>query len=85
MLPDMKFGWKPKDPICGAPIPLYYDYEPLDIPINHITNEEYEPIYLGARPKHSLDVHKLYANKDLNDNDYASYPFKFPSNMSMIE
>jgi len=25
--PDMKFGWKPKDEISGAPIPLYYEFE----------------------------------------------------------
>lgn len=67
MLPDMKFGWKPKDAISGAPIPLYYDYEPFDIPINPLTNEEYDPIYYGPRPKHSLDVHKLYANKYLGN------------------
>ncbi len=27
MAPDMKFGWKPKDEISGAPIPLYYEFE----------------------------------------------------------
>jgi hypothetical protein len=34
MNPDMKFGWKPKQEISGAPIPLYYDFEPFEIPIN---------------------------------------------------
>jgi len=27
IMPDMKFGWKPKQEISGAPIPLYYNYE----------------------------------------------------------
>jgi hypothetical protein len=62
MQPDMKFGWRPKHEVSGAPIPLYYDYEPFEIPINPITNEEYTPLYLGARPKNSLEVHKLFAN-----------------------
>jgi hypothetical protein len=44
----MKFGWKPKQEISGAPIPLYYDYEHFEIPINPLINEPYEPIYLGA-------------------------------------
>ena len=48
MFPDMKFGWKPKqEEIFGAPIPLYYDYEPFEIPVNLSTNKEYEPFYLG--------------------------------------
>jgi hypothetical protein len=49
----------------GAPIPLYYDYEPFEIPINSSTNEEFDPIYLGVRPRHSLEVHKLFGNKEL--------------------
>lgn len=81
MCPDMKFGWKPKEEISGAPIPLYYDFEPFEIPINPSTNLEYEPIYFGARPKHSLNVHKLYANNA----DISSYNFKFPNNLGMIE
>jgi hypothetical protein len=43
----MKFGWKPKEEISGAPIPLYYDFEPFEVPLNPLTNAEYEPIYLG--------------------------------------
>ena len=38
MSPDMKFGWKPKQDINGAPIPLYYDFEPFEIPTNPNTN-----------------------------------------------
>lgn len=30
----MKFGWKPEQQTSGAPIPLYYDYEHFDIPLN---------------------------------------------------
>ena len=84
MAPDMKFGWKPAQDLGGAPIPLYYDYETVDIPINPLTNKEYESIYFGPRPKHSLDVHKLFANKVLHDKK-ESYVFKFPNNMSLIE
>ena len=25
--PDMRFGWKPRETIIGAPIPLFYNYE----------------------------------------------------------
>ena len=35
--------------IHGAPIPLYFDYESYDIPINPYTNEEYEVTYYGYR------------------------------------
>ena len=80
MEPDMKFGWKPKIDISGAPIPLYYDFEPFEIPVNPLTHEEYEPLYLGTRPKHSIEVHKTFANKQ-----NKSYNFKFPPNLSMIE
>jgi hypothetical protein len=59
----MKFGWRPKEVVSGAPIPLYYDYEPFEIPINPNTNKLYDPVYLGARPKHSIEVHRLFANK----------------------
>jgi len=62
MSPDMKFGWKPKDEISGAPIPLYYEFEQFSIPINPLTNEEYDPLYLGPRYKHSLAIHKVFAN-----------------------
>lgn len=82
--PDMKFGWKPKEEISGAPIPLYYDFEPFEVPINPQTNEEYIPVYLGPRHKHSLNVHKMFANKNGSLGE-PTYPFKFPGNLSMIE
>ena len=61
MMPDMKFGWKPKDEISGAPIPLYYDYVNIQIPLNPFSNNS-EFLYLGPRHKHSLAVHKVFAN-----------------------
>lgn len=38
MSSDMKFGWKPKEEISGAPIPIYYDFEPFKVPVNPTTN-----------------------------------------------
>ena len=33
MKPDMMFGWRPDtQPISGAPIPLYYEYETFEEP-----------------------------------------------------
>ena len=31
---DIKFGWRPKIDVTGAPIPLYYDFEPFEMPFN---------------------------------------------------
>eukprot|EP00347_Sterkiella_histriomuscorum_P022850 403336918 len=88
MSPDMKFGWKPKDEISGAPIPLYYEFEQFSIPINPLTNQEYEPLYLGPRYKHSLALNKVFANQ-INPNGplglKQSYAFKVPPNIGMIE
>ena len=84
MIPDMRLGWKPKEATTGAPIPLYYDYEPFEIPINPFTNKYYEPVYLGPRLKHSIEIHKLYANKK-RFNGQPSYFYKWPTNMGMIE
>ena len=80
----MKLGWRPKEEVSGAPIPLYYDFVPLDIPTNPLTNDPYDPLYLGPRFKHSLALHKSLANKPL-PNGHQSYPFKYPLNMGMIE
>ena len=66
--------------ITGAPIPLYFDYEWFDIPINPVTNEEYDVVFYGHRFKDSLEMHKAYANRN-ND----SYKFKFPPNMNVLE
>lgn len=88
MSPDMKFGWRPKDDISGAPIPLYYEFEQFSVPVNPHTNEEYEPLYLGPRFRHSLALHKEFANISLGGGPLClqhSYQFKFPPNMSVIE
>ena len=69
--------------ITGAPIPLYFDYETFDLPINHLTNEEFDVTYYGNRFKDSLEMHKGYAN--IVSSDLSSYKFKFPPNMNVIE
>lgn len=74
------YRWKPSINITGAPIPLYFDYEWFDIPVNPLTGEEYDISYYGHRFKDSLEMHKAYANK-AND----SYKFKFPPNMNVLE
>lgn len=69
--------------VTGAPIPLYYDFEPFNIPINPLTGKEYVPIYLGPRYRHSLAMHKSFANKVLPDGK-TSYSFKEPPNIALI-
>jgi hypothetical protein len=62
---DIKFGWRPKIDVTGAPIPLYYDFEPFEMPFNQQTGEYYQAIYMGPRYKHSLALHQAFANKTL--------------------
>jgi hypothetical protein len=62
---DLKLGWRPQIDVTGAPIPLYYDFEPFSIPVNPMTGKSYEPLYLGPRFKHSIELHKEFANKTL--------------------
>lgn len=60
---DMRQGWRPKVvEVKGAPIPLYYNFDEPGIPVNPMTMKLYEPIYLGPRYKHSLAMHKAFAN-----------------------
>ncbi len=90
---DMRFGWKPQQKeVHGAPIPLHYDFEPIHIPNNPMTNKPYTLLYHGIRIQTSIDVHKKFANKDNLTLDqcpnprpkgkrhepYSSYQFKFP-------
>ena len=94
-MPDMRFGWKPKETILGAPIPLYYDYETFEVPININTKEEFLVNYLGPRIGNSLDMHKAFAN--INDSEKINqqihgisslaktYQFKFPPNQNLID
>jgi hypothetical protein len=58
----MQFGWKPKENINGAPIPLFYDYEEFEVPINPKTNDKYSVTYYGSRLENSIDMHKNFAN-----------------------
>ena len=87
--PDMLFGWKPDiSNIHGAPIPLYFDYEDMEVPINQQTHEEYPVTYFGPRFRDSLEMHKAFANKSetlSNGEEKQSYRFKFPPNMNVIE
>ncbi len=65
---DMRLGWKPITDVTGAPIPLYYDYEIFDLPVKTLTGDPYEVLYLGPRYKHSIAMHKAFANRLLPDN-----------------
>ena len=72
--PDMMFGWKPKfERVSGAPIPLYYDFEEFDDPVNKLTGDYLPILYYGYRPKDSLIMHKEFTNKG------NSYDFTFPT------
>lgn len=84
--PDMQFGWRPED-VRGAPIPMYYDFETFDIPINPETKIEYPSYYIGPRFQDSLEMHKSFANKSkmVGPDNYPSYHFKFPPNQNVIE
>ena len=60
--------------VRGAPIPLYFDYETYDTPVDPITLEEYEITYYGHRFRDSLEMHKCFSNHD------QRYKFRFPPN-----
>jgi hypothetical protein len=63
---DIKLGWKPQQVmnVAGAPIPLHYNFEHFNPPINPLTNTEYEAFYLGPRHANSHGVHKAYARQN---------------------
>ena len=62
---DMRFGWKPQQKeVHGAPIPLHYDFETNEIPINPVTNKPFTVLYHGTRIETSIAVHKKFANID---------------------
>ena len=48
--------------VKGAPIPLYFDYESYDLPINPVTEEEFPVTYYGYRFRDSLEMHKEFSN-----------------------
>ena len=60
--------------IKGAPIPLYFDYESIDLPIDPATQQEYQVTYYGQRFRDSIEMHKTFSNHS------NSYKFKFPPN-----
>ena len=84
--PDMVFGWQPND-IHGAPIPLRFDFEANEVPINPATQNEYPIYYLGKRYSDSLSMHRQFANKSkmLGPDEIPSYHFKFPPHQNVID
>lgn len=76
---DIKLGWRPANPYSGAPIPLYYEFEELaDENVNLYSKDPtHVPIYLGPRIPNSLQVHRQYSKREL-ENGIRSYHFKFP-------
>ena len=79
--PDMAFGWRPED-IHGAPIPMYFDYECNDLPVNVETGWDFPVYFIGNRFSDSLHMHHRFANKPkmMGPDDIPSYHFKFPPN-----
>ena len=51
--PDMAFGWKPEN-VQAAPIPMYFDYETFELPINPLTKLDYPIYFSGERFLDSL-------------------------------
>ena len=72
LVPDMKFGWRPKVSVSTPPIPLYFDF--LEHPYEEFKHED-QIVYNGFRPKTSFKLHEEFANKKNNN----SYTFSFPS------
>lgn len=64
--PDMIHGWRPKTTavIFGAPIPLHYNFDHHEMPVDPATQKPYEALYLGPRIPTSLQVHKSFANRN---------------------
>jgi len=61
LLPDMLFGWRPKQPRSG-PIPLFFNKSELPVSLNPLTNEPNPIIYLGFRPKNTYEMHQLFSS-----------------------
>ena len=82
----MVFGWKPDD-IHGAPIPMHFDFENSELPINAQTQNEYPIYYIGKRYNDSLHMHRQFANKKkmLGPDEIPSYHFKFPPHQNVID
>ena len=79
MKPDMMFGWRPDiEPISGAPIPLYYEYETFEAP-TELPSGLMKTIFYGKRYS---DTHKLhYAFSDKRPCEAipsVGYNFTFP-------
>ena len=82
----MVFGWKPDD-IHGAPIPMHFDFETNELPINMQTQNEFPIYYIGKRYNDSLLMHRQFANKKkmLGPDEIPSYHFKFPPHQNVID
>jgi len=89
----MIFGWRPQtaqNVIATAPIPLYYNYGNLTIPANPQTGQAPAPIYLGPRIPTTLQVHKLFANREIAtscetktvERGFPSYAAQIPAKIS---
>ena len=84
--PDMTFGWRPEN-IHGAPIPMFFDYEANDLPINPQTNMEFPVYFIGQRFTDTLSMHKKFANipKMLGPDALPGYYFRMPPYENVIE
>jgi len=72
--PDMKFGWWPDiEPINGAPIPLYYDYEVFEEPELDKFNIGPRVVYYGFRPINTHHLHWAFSKPN-----EGKYWFQFP-------
>ena len=86
LLPDMAFGWRPGD-VHGAPIPMYFNYEQIDLPMNPETKNDMPIYFIGKRFTDSLGMHRNFANlKSMTGpDDIPSYHFKFPPKQNVID
>ena len=76
LIPDMKFGWRPKIAKGAPPIPLYFDF--LEHPFWEYKDDDII-LYNGFRPKTSFELHENYSSKA---NPYA-YSYTFPQHYKL--
>ena len=83
--------------MSGAPIPLHYDFETIELPRDPVTGKKYDILYMGQRINTSLLVHKKFANLEMSSRrdapaDWsqkmaepdASYHYKFPLTLAYM-
>ena len=79
MKPDMMFGWRPDtQPVSGAPIPLYYEYEMFEEP-EELLSGLMKVIFYGKRYPDTHKLHRAFSDKrPCEALPNVGYNFTFP-------